>query len=446
MVHFTAEEKAAITSIWDKVDVEKVGGETLGRLLIVYPWTQRFFDKFGNLSSASAIMGNPRIRAHGKKVLTSLGLAVKDMDNLKEVFAHLSELHCDKLHVDPENFKLLGNMLVIVLSSHFGKEFTAEVQAAWQKLLIVYPWTQRFFDKFGNLSSASAIMGNPRIRAHGKKVLTSLGLAVKDMDNLKEVFAHLSELHCDKLHVDPENFKVSLEHAHLLIINFTKTLLGIEPVIGTGFTDSRLRRSKTCVSRAGPAMPVLIADTVYSLAAALHHGALTDNEKSAISGLRDEEDMEKVDETDTMVHLTDAEKALVTGLWGKVKPAEVGGEALGRMMAVYPWTQRFFDSFGDLSSAAAIMSNPKVMAHGKKVIDAFDEGLKHLDNLKGTFASLSELHCDKLHVDPENFRLLGNMIVIVMAHRLGKDFTPCAQAAYQKVVAGVANALAHKYH
>ncbi|NP_001268632.1 hemoglobin subunit beta-Y [Mesocricetus auratus] len=135
MVHFTAEEKAAITSIWDKVDLEKAGGETLGRLLIVYPWTQRFFEKFGNLSPPQAIMGNPRIRAHGKKVLTSLGLAVQNMDNLKETFAHLSELHCDKLHVDPENFKLLGNMLVIVLSSHLGKEFTAEVQAAWQKLV-----------------------------------------------------------------------------------------------------------------------------------------------------------------------------------------------------------------------------------------------------------------------------------------------------------------------
>ncbi|EDM18108.1 rCG39434, isoform CRA_a [Rattus norvegicus] len=136
MVHFTAEEKAAIISIWEKVDLEKIGGETLGRLLIVYPWTQRFFDKFGNLSSALAIMGNPRIRAHGKKVLTSLGSAVENMDNLKETFAHLSELHCDKLHVDPQNFKLLGNMLVIVLSTHFAKEFTPEVQAAWQKLVM----------------------------------------------------------------------------------------------------------------------------------------------------------------------------------------------------------------------------------------------------------------------------------------------------------------------
>lgn len=90
------------------------------------------------------------------------------------------------------------------------------------RLLIVYPWTQRFFDKFGNLSSALAIMGNPRIRAHGKKVLTSLGLGVKNMDNLKETFAHLSELHCDKLHVDPENFKVSSEHAHVFIMDFTR--------------------------------------------------------------------------------------------------------------------------------------------------------------------------------------------------------------------------------
>ncbi|OBS79350.1 hypothetical protein A6R68_18261, partial [Neotoma lepida] len=109
-------------------------------------------------------------------------------------------------------------------------------------------------------------------------------------------------------------------------------------------------------------------------------------------------------ETDTMVHLTDAEKGMVTNLWGKVKSEEIGAESLSRLLIVYPWTQRFFDHFGDLSSADAVLHNPKVKAHGKKVIDSFAEGLKHLDNLKGNFASLSELHCDKLHVDPENFR------------------------------------------
>ncbi|XP_006870287.1 PREDICTED: hemoglobin subunit gamma-like [Chrysochloris asiatica] len=135
MVNFTAEEKAVITSLWGKMDVEQAGGEALGRLLVVYPWTQRFFDSFGNLSSASAIMGNPKVKAHGKKVLNSLGDAVKNLDNLKGTFAELSELHCDKLHVDPENFRLLGNVLMIVLSNHFGKEFTPQMQAAWQKLM-----------------------------------------------------------------------------------------------------------------------------------------------------------------------------------------------------------------------------------------------------------------------------------------------------------------------
>ncbi|XP_012312233.2 hemoglobin subunit delta [Aotus nancymaae] len=147
-----------------------------------------------------------------------------------------------------------------------------------------------------------------------------------------------------------------------------------------------------------------------------------------------------------MVHLTGDEKSAVAALWGKVNVEEVGGEALGRLLVVYPWTQRFFDSFGDLSSPAAVMGNPKVKAHGKKVLGAFSDGLAHLDNLKGTFAQLSELHCDKLHVDPENFRLLGNVLVCVLARNFGKEFTPLAQAAFQKVVAGVATALAHKYH
>uniref|UniRef100_A0A2K5D8G0 Hemoglobin subunit delta n=1 Tax=Aotus nancymaae TaxID=37293 RepID=A0A2K5D8G0_AOTNA len=106
-----------------------------------------------------------------------------------------------------------------------------------------------------------------------------------------------------------------------------------------------------------------------------------------------------------MVHLTGDEKSAVAALWGKVNVEEVGGEALGRLLVVYPWTQRFFESFGDLSSPAAVMGNPKVKAHGKKVLGAFSDGLAHLDNLKGTFAQLSELHCDKLHVDPENFRV-----------------------------------------
>lgn len=70
---------------------------------------------------------------------------------------------------------------------------------------------------------------------------------------------------------------------------------------------------------------------------------------------------------------------------------------------VYPWTQRYFASFGNLSNAAAIQGNPKVAAHGKVVAGGLDKAVHNLDNVKGTYAQLSALHSDKLHVDPSNF-------------------------------------------
>ena len=85
--------------------------------------------------------------------------------------------------------------------------------------MIVYPWTQRFFDSFGNLCTESAIMGNSKVKAHSRKVLNSFGNAIKHMDDLKGPFADLSELHCDKLHVDPENLRVSSGYACALFFH-----------------------------------------------------------------------------------------------------------------------------------------------------------------------------------------------------------------------------------
>ncbi|KAM5153192.1 hemoglobin subunit beta-2-like [Mantella aurantiaca] len=133
MVHWTAEEKAAIASVWAKVDVENDGHDALSRLLLVYPWTQRYFSSFGNLSSASAISGNAKVHAHGKKVLGAVGNAVAHLDDVKHVLAALSKQHANELHVDPENFKRLGEVLVVVLATKLGSAFTPKVQAAWEK-------------------------------------------------------------------------------------------------------------------------------------------------------------------------------------------------------------------------------------------------------------------------------------------------------------------------
>lgn len=70
-----------------------------------------------------------------------------------------------------------------------------------------------------------------------------------------------------------------------------------------------------------------------------------------------------------------------------------------------PWGKRYFKEFGDLSTNAAIMGNPKVAQHGKTVMGGLENAVKNLDNITKTYAKLSTMHSEKLHVDPDNFRV-----------------------------------------
>ncbi|XP_033887121.2 hemoglobin subunit beta-2-like [Acipenser ruthenus] len=137
MVHWTDQERHAITTLWAKVNVEEVGAQALVRLLVVYPWTQRYFASFGNISNAAAIAGNAKVHAHGKTVLKSVGDAIAHMDDLSHAFTKLSKFHSETLHVDPDNFKHFGDCLSIVLAATFGTAYTPDVHAAWQKMIAV---------------------------------------------------------------------------------------------------------------------------------------------------------------------------------------------------------------------------------------------------------------------------------------------------------------------
>ncbi|XP_030019065.1 hemoglobin subunit beta-1-like [Sphaeramia orbicularis] len=137
MVEWSDQERSIINSIFASLDYEDIGPKALSRCLIVYPWTQRYFGGFGNLYNAEAIKTNPMIAAHGIKVLHGLDRAVKNMDNIKATYAELSVMHSEKLHIDPDNFKLLADCLTIVVAAKMGTAFTADIQAAFQKFLSV---------------------------------------------------------------------------------------------------------------------------------------------------------------------------------------------------------------------------------------------------------------------------------------------------------------------
>ncbi|XP_038836823.1 hemoglobin subunit beta-4-like [Salvelinus namaycush] len=148
-----------------------------------------------------------------------------------------------------------------------------------------------------------------------------------------------------------------------------------------------------------------------------------------------------------MVDWTDAERSAIVGLWGKISVDEIGPQALARLLIVSPWTQRHFSTFGNLSTPAAIMGNPAVAKHGKTVMHGLDRAVQNLDDIKNTYTALSVMHSEKLHVDPDNFRLLADCITVCVAANLGPAvFSADTQEAFQKFLAVVVSALGRQYH
>ncbi|NXU57316.1 HBAD protein, partial [Turnix velox] len=129
----TAEDKKLIQQIWEKVQghQEDFGAEALLRMFITYPQTKTYFPHF-DLSP-----GSDQVRGHGKKVVTALGSAVKNLDNLSQALSELSNLHAYNLRVDPPCFalQLLAQCFQVVLAVHLGKDYAPEAHAAFDKFM-----------------------------------------------------------------------------------------------------------------------------------------------------------------------------------------------------------------------------------------------------------------------------------------------------------------------
>ncbi|XP_075037631.1 hemoglobin subunit alpha-3-like [Mixophyes fleayi] len=138
---------------------------------------------------------------------------------------------------------------------------------------------------------------------------------------------------------------------------------------------------------------------------------------------------------------SDAEKAAIVGIWGKVsKNVNVlGAEALERLFLSFPQTKTYFSHF-DVSHGSA-----DLQAHGGKVLAALGDAAKHLDNLDVALSKLSDLHAYNLRVDPGNFKLLSHCILVVLASHFPAEFDATAHAAWDKFIAAVSSVLISKY-
>ncbi|NXM43256.1 HBAD protein, partial [Gymnorhina tibicen] len=141
--------------------------------------------------------------------------------------------------------------------------------------------------------------------------------------------------------------------------------------------------------------------------------------------------------------LTAEDKKLIQQVWGKLGGAEeeVGADTLWRMFHAYPPTKTYFPHF-DLSQGS-----DQIRGHGKKVVAALGTAIKNLENLSQALSELSNLHAYNLRVDPSRFALqfLAQCLQVVLAVRLGKEYTPEVHSAFDKLLSAVAAVLAEKY-
>uniref|UniRef100_A0A3P9D4N0 Hemoglobin subunit alpha-A-like n=2 Tax=Maylandia zebra TaxID=106582 RepID=A0A3P9D4N0_9CICH len=140
--------------------------------------------------------------------------------------------------------------------------------------------------------------------------------------------------------------------------------------------------------------------------------------------------------------LSAKDKAVVKNFWAKVSPksAEIGGEALGRMLTAYPQTKIYFSHWSDLSPSSA-----QVKKHGATIMAAIEDAVSKIDDLTGGLSALSELHAFKLRVDPANFRILSHNIILCMGMFFPADFTPEVHVSVDKFLQNLALALSEKY-
>ncbi|XP_074552984.1 hemoglobin embryonic subunit alpha-like [Halichoeres trimaculatus] len=143
-----------------------------------------------------------------------------------------------------------------------------------------------------------------------------------------------------------------------------------------------------------------------------------------------------------MTSLTEKDKATVKAFWSKAGPkaAEIGADALGRMLVVYPQTKTYFAHWSDTS----VGSGP-VKKHGKTVMGGVADAVAKIDDLTAGLLNLSELHAFTLRVDPANFKILAHNILVVCAIMFPNDFTPEVHVCMDKFLAALARALAEKY-
>ncbi|MCI4393951.1 hypothetical protein PGIGA_G00163690 [Pangasianodon gigas] len=142
--------------------------------------------------------------------------------------------------------------------------------------------------------------------------------------------------------------------------------------------------------------------------------------------------------------LTMSDFAVVLNSWGKVESDYngYGGEVLTRLFLEHPDTQKLFPKFVGIPRGE-LAGNAAITAHGVTVLKKLGELIKaegkHADILKPLATSHANIHKIALN----NFKLISEIIVKVMAEKAQLDGP--GQDALRRVLAVVVNDIDRYY-
>ncbi|XP_017568294.1 myoglobin [Pygocentrus nattereri] len=109
-------------------------------------------------------------------------------------------------------------------------------------------------------------------------------------------------------------------------------------------------------------------------------------------------------------------------IWGKVEAdyTGYGGQVLGRLFVEHPDTLKYFPKFAGISPSEAI-SNSDVAAHGVTVLKKLADLVKAKGNHATILKPLATTHAKQHKIPINNFRLISEILVKVLAEKAGLD-------------------------
>ncbi|XP_067830822.1 myoglobin [Heptranchias perlo] len=127
-----------VNKVWPAVekDMPNVGATILLRLFKEHAETQSLFPKFKNMS-LEQLMNCEDVRKQGAVVLRALGNMVKKKGNHASNVKELADTHINKHKIPPQNFTLITDIAVNVLTEIYPSEMTAQARESFSKVFAI---------------------------------------------------------------------------------------------------------------------------------------------------------------------------------------------------------------------------------------------------------------------------------------------------------------------